>query len=191
MKRWLVGLVAVATFLGISPNAYTESEMAAESSPITSLPEVKPYRTFITIKRYDLENSGIPSKPVSTVKLDIRFPQGVHFQLPEGGNAWSIGNNQSQEINRTFEIPWNFIAKDGFAFEIQMKRKGKSINPCKFDVQQLSQFNRTYICRTDVAYQQNQRISEDKIAKEAIEIRVFSDRNSPAAEIPKDAIALK
>lgn len=184
MKRWLIGLTAVASFLVFSPNAYTEEGAAAVA-------EVKPYRTFLTIKRYDLENSGIPSKPVSTVKLDISFPQGVNFQLPEGGNAWSIGNNQSQEINRTFEVPWSFIAKDSFAFEIKMKRKGKDINPCKFKVEQVSQFNRTYICRTDVAYQQNQKIPDAKIAKEAIEIRIFSDRNSPAAEVPKDAIALK
>jgi hypothetical protein len=36
-----------------------------------------------------------------------------------------------------------------------------------------------------------QSVPEEKVAKEAIEVRVFSDINSTPAEIPKDAIALK
>ncbi|NDC24167.1 MAG: hypothetical protein EBZ49_08575, partial [Proteobacteria bacterium] len=112
-------------------------------------------------------------------------------QLPEGGHYWSIGNNQSQDINRTFEIPFSAIQNDGFAFELTMVRSGKKILPCRFEVAQLSQFNRTYFCRTDVAFQQNQNIPQDKIAKEAVEVRVFSDINSSQSEIPKDVIALR
>ena len=169
-----------------STQGLPETETVAE--PVIT----KPYRTFVTIKKYNLENNGIPSKPISNVKLEISFPGGHKVDLPEGGHYWSIGNNQSQEINRTFEIPFSHIQKDGFSFELTMVRKGKKILPCRFDVARLSQFNRSYVCRTDVAFQTNQQhLADEKVAKEAIEIRVFSDINSTPAEIPKDVIALK
>lgn len=160
--------------------------------PVSIAETQKPFRTFVTIKNYNLENSGISSKPISNVKFEIAFPGGHQIQLPEGGHYWSIGNNQSQEINRTFEIPFSVIQNDGFSFELTMVRKGKKILPCKFEVTRLSQFNRSYVCRTDVAFQMNQQhLPEEKVAKEAVEIRVFSDLNSPQSEIPKDIIALK
>lgn len=158
----------------------------------SALGEEKSFRTFVTIKKYNLESNGIPSKPISNVKFEINFPGDNRVQLPEGGHFWSISNNQSQEINRTFEIPYSSIQNDGFTFELTMIRKGKKILPCRFEVTRLSQFNRSYICRTDVAYQMNQQhVPEEKVAKEAVEIRVFSDLNSPRSEIPKDVIALK
>lgn len=157
-----------------------------------SFSEEKPFRTFVTIKKYNLESNGIPSKPISNVKFEISFPGGNHVQLPEGGHYWSIGNNQSQEINRTFEVPFAFIQKDSFSFELTMLRKGKKILPCRFEVSKISQFNRSYVCRTDVAFQTNQQhLPEEQVAKEAVEIRVFSDVNSTQSEIPKDVVALK
>ena len=186
MTAWTlkVGLIlGTALFIG---KGYAEQETGVTPTLI------KPYRTFVTIKKYNLENNGIPSKPISNVKLEIQFPGGHAVQLPEGGHYWSIGNNQSQEINRTFELPFAVIQNDGFSFELTMIRKGKKILPCRFEVAKLSQFNRNYICRTDVAFQTNQQhLPEEKVAKEAIEIRVFSDLNATPAEIPKDAIALK
>ncbi|MFM8270477.1 MAG: hypothetical protein ACKN9V_09845 [Pseudomonadota bacterium] len=181
--------VSFALSLGlalVSTKALPEPEAASE------LLITKPYRTFVTIKKYNLENNGIPSKPVSNVKLELSFPGGHRIELPEGGHYWSIGNNQSQDINRTFEVPFAQIQKDGFSFELTMIRKGKKILPCRFEVTRLSQFNRSYVCRTDVAFQMNQQhLPEEKVAKEAIEVRVFSDINSTPAEIPKDVIALK
>lgn len=175
-----MGLAVVTT------RALPETETTSE--PVIT----KPYRAFITIKKYNLENNGIPSKPISNVKLELSFPSGHKVELPEGGHYWSIGNNQSQEINRTFEVPFAYVQKDGFSFELKMVRKGKTILPCRFDVARLSQFNRTYVCRTDIAFQLNQQnLPEDKVAKEAVEVRVFSDINSLPAEIPKDVIALK
>lgn len=175
---------ALALMLGIT---FFQTALLAESESAA-----KPFRTFVTIKKYNLENNGLPSKPISNVKLEIKFPGGNQIELPEGGHFWSIGNNQSQEINRTFEIPYSMIRNDGFALELTMIRKGKKILPCKFEISRLSQFNRSYICRTDVAFQMNQQhLTEEKISKEAVEIRVFSDLNSPPKEIPKDVIALK
>ena len=53
-----------------------------------------------------------------------------------------------------FEIPWAYVMhKDGFNFDIQIVRKGTTILPCKFEVLQLSEFNRSYICRLDEAWQ--------------------------------------
>lgn len=180
---------SIALTLGlvlVSNKALPEPETSSE--PVIT----KPYRTFVTIKKYNLENNGIPSKPISNVKLEISFPGGHKVELPEGGHYWSIGNNQSQEINRTFEVPFSVIQKDSFSFELTMIRKGKKILPCHFEVARLSQFNRSYVCRTDVAFQMNQQnLPEEKVAKEAIEVRVFSDVNSMPAEIPKDVIALK
>jgi len=190
-KRFLT--LAACLFVGTLP-ALSETETTTESIESARQKQpvlVKPYRTFVTVKKYILENNGIPSKPISNVRLEIKFPGGTRAQLPEGGHYWSIGNNQSQEINRTFELPFALIQNDGFNFELTMVRSGKKILPCRFEVAQLSQFNRSYVCRTDVAFQQNQQIPQDKIAKEAVEIRVFSDLNSPQAELPKDAIALK
>lgn len=182
---------SIALSLGlalVSARALSETETSPSSEPVIT----KPYRTFVTIKKYNLENNGIPSKPISNVKLELTFPGGHKVGLPEGGNYWSIGNNQSQEINRTFEVPFAYIQKDGFSFELTMIRKGKKILPCKFEVARLSQFNRSYVCRTDVAFQTNQQhVPEEKVAKEAIEVRVFSDANSTPSEIPKDVIALK
>jgi len=170
----------------VSTKALPDSDSTSE--PVIS----KPFRTFVTIKKYNLENNGIPSKPISNVKVEISFPSGHKIELPEGGHYWSIGNNQSQEINRTFEVPYAFVQKDGFSFDLTMIRKGKKILPCHFDVAHLSQFNRSYVCRTDVAFQLNQqKLPDDQVAKEAIEVRVFSDLNSTPAEIPKDAVALK
>lgn len=175
---------ALALSLGIT---ISSSTLMAETVSLT-----KPFRTFVTIKKYNLENNGNSSKPISNVKLEIKFPGGNEIELPEAGHFWSIGNNQSQEINRTFEIPFSMIRNDGFSLELTMVRKGKKILPCKFEIARISQFNRSYVCRTDVAFQMNQQhLSEERVSKEAVEIRVFSDLNSTPTEIPKDVIALK
>lgn len=190
LKPWGVLVLAIVGLASIKAISNEEVLEAPESQKKFEL--IKPYRTFITIKKYNLENNGTPNRPISNVKLAIKFPNGSQIELPEGGHYWSIGNLQSQEINRTFEIPFSQIQNDGFSFELTMIRKGKKILPCKFQVNRLSQFNRSYVCRTDVAYQMKQQnIPDEKVAKEAVEIRVFSDKNSLPKEIPNDAIALK
>lgn len=128
-------------------------------------------------------SSNFPTKKIRRKKTVV--------QLPGGGQYWPIGNGQVQEIDQTFELPWGFITNDGFKFEIQIERKGTKILPCQFEVHQLSQFNRSYICRLDINWQINQKIPEEKLDKEALQIRIFTDRNSPRREVPKDAIALK
>ena len=99
-----------------------------------------------------MDNNGEPSNPISNVRIEIKFPNGNKLQLPEGGQFWPIGNGQVQEINRTFELPWSYVRNKAVQeFEIQLYRKGSKMLPCEFDVAQLSQFNRAYICRTDTA----------------------------------------
>jgi hypothetical protein len=83
------------------------------------------------------------------------------------------------------------VNNDGFNFQIQMVRKGVKMLPCNFTVNQLSQFNRSYFCHTDIQWQMEQKISEEKIDKEGIQIRVFTDKNTPAKDLPKDALALR
>ena len=63
--------------------------------------------------------------------------------------------------------------------------------PCDFEVTSLSQFNRSYVCHTDINWQTNQKIAADRIDKEGIQIRAFTDKNSQPKEIPQDTIALR
>jgi hypothetical protein len=151
----------------------------------------KPFRTFVTIQRYTVENNGEPSNPISNVRLEITFPNGNKVTLPEGGQYWPIGNGQVQEINRTFEIPYSYISKDGFKMTIQMYRKGAKMFPCNFHVTALSQFNRAYVCKVDEGFQRRSRIAEQYIDREGVQLRVFTDLNSEPGEIPTDAIALR
>jgi hypothetical protein len=170
---------------------FANSQDAAPNAAPIEMAKIEPYRTFVTIERYSIESNGDASQPISNVRLTITFPNGQKVELPEGGQYWPIGNGQAQEINRTFEIPWAYIQKDGFKFKVQMERKGSPMLPCEFDVVQLSQFNRAYTCHTDIAWQQKEKTAEDKLDREGIQVRVFSSRNTPAKEVPTNAIALK
>lgn len=188
---------ALTLALTIIWSAQAFAEVAANNVaiPATATPtavKVDPYRTFITIQRYVIENNGEPNNPISNVRVSITFPNGQKVELPEAGQWWPVGNGQAQEINRTFEVPWQVVSqKDGFKFKIQMERKGSQMLPCEFEVAQLSQFNRAYNCQTDVAWQTQQKLPAEKIDKEGIQIRVFTSKNSTPKEIPTDAIALK
>ena len=151
--------------------------------------QIKPYRTFITLMRYNMKQNGEPSNPISNVRLDITFPNNMKLGLPESGQFWPIGNGQAQEINRTYEVPWAYIQNDEFKFQIQIVRKGSKYLPCNFDVVTLSQFNRSYVCHVDMAWQSNLKPEEQD--DEGIQIRVFTDKNSEPKDVPNDAIALK
>lgn len=153
--------------------------------------EIKPYRTFITIQRYNMEQSGDTKNQISNVRIEITFPNKTKIQLPGGNQFWPIGNGQVQEINRTFELPYSYVQSDGFKFQIQMVRKGSDFLPCNFDVSQLSEFNRSYVCHTDLGWQTKEKIPEEQLDKEGIQVRVYTDLNSKPNEIPSDSLALK
>ncbi len=200
-------LAVVVSFLVYIPGAYTEnltppakatpapvappavSPVAAAPAPVIA--KMDPYRTFVTIQRYNMDSNGEALKPISNVRLAITFPNGTKITLPEGGQYWPIGNGQAQEINRTFEIPWAYIQADGFKFTVQMERKGSEMLPCNFDIVQLSQFNRGYTCHTDLTWQQQQNMTPEQLDKEGVQVRVFTSKNSEPKEIPTDALALK
>lgn len=175
--------------LGAAFGLFTATALGGGGSSVAQLG--KPYRTFVTVQRYTVENNGEPSNPISNVRLEITFPNGNKVKLPEGGQFWPIGNGQVQEINRTFEIPWAFIQKDGFKMTIQMYRKGSKMFPCNFDIASLSQFNRAYVCKVDEGYQRRLRVNEQAIDREGVQLRVFTDLNSEPNEIPTDSIALR
>jgi hypothetical protein len=151
---------------------------------------VKPFRTFIAIQRYNMENNGETSS-ISNVRLVVTFPNGGKVPLPEASQFWPIGNGQAQEINRVYELPWAYIKNDSFRFTIQMERRGSLMLPCNFEVVQLSQFNRSYTCHTDTAWQLEKHIPPEKQDREGIQIRVFNDKLSEPKEIPQDAIAIR
>ena len=178
---------------GVAPAKPGQVQAAVNAMPGADAPKapVKPYRTWIAIQRYNMENNGESNQPISNVRLEVKFPNGTKHQLPESGQFWPIGNGQVQEINRTYEVPWAWVQNDGFVFEIQMVRKGSEFLPCRFEVATLSQFNRAYVCKTDTAWQANNRITPELMDKESIQIRVFTDLNSKPNEIPSDSIALK
>jgi hypothetical protein len=138
-----------------------------------------------------MDNNGEEQNPISNVRLEVAFNENEKMRLPESGQYWPIGNGQRQDINRTYEIPWQAIQNDGFSFQIQMVRQGSKMLPCQFKVSQLSQFNRAYVCHTDLQWQLDRKVGEARLDKEGIEVRVFTDRNTPAKELPKDALALR
>jgi len=186
LASFLLGLI-IATGLNITAHAETES-----TQPITGvITEIKPFRTFITIQKYNLETSGKALDKTFNARLEISFADGNKITLPEEGRRWPIANGQSQEINRTFEIPWAFVQSDSTKFTVSILRSGVTISPCEFSAEQLSQFNRGYICHTDASIQAEQGIDQEKIVRESVYVRLFTDRNSNPREIPKDAIALR
>ena len=182
----LLTLIAAA---GMSFSVHAEESAYEPATQV--IKEVKPFRTFLTVQKYNLENSGKAQDKVFNTKIEIAFPNGAKVTLPEGGHRWPIGNGQSQEINRTLEIPWAFVQSDSTKFTVSITRSGVTIAPCEFSVEQLSQFNRGYICRTDAAVQAEQGVPQEKIIRESVHVRVFTDRNATPNEIPKDAIALR
>lgn len=187
-----------------SKKAKAVVEAPAEAAPVAAAPAVpasapeavvpalaRPFRTWVAIQSYIMDTNGDPKNPISNVRIDVKFPGDKNFAMPDAGQYWPIGNGQTQEINRVFEVPASVVQNDGFNFVIQMVRKGSKMLPCNFNVTQLSQYNRTYFCHTDVEWQISQKYPEEKLNKEGIQIRVFTDLNTPAKELPKDAIALR
>ncbi|NBX81588.1 hypothetical protein EBQ90_00645 [bacterium] len=158
--------------------------------PQSVLADSKPFRTFVTVKGYHQESNGHLKKPESLVRLEVQLPNGQTVGLPENNQFWTVSNQQSQEVEQTFEVPYEWVHGDGFTFQIKMIQSGKDILPCQFQVSRLSEYNRTYFCRTDVNFQTNQlRVPEQKLVKQAVEVRVFSDLNSSPKEIPKKFLA--
>ena len=198
-----VGTIGSALLLAllVAIPAYAESQTATAPAGLekpvdgviaaTAKKEIKPHRTFITIQRYNMENSGETSNPISNVKIELTFPNGQKMELPGNGQYWPIGNGQVQEINRSFEIPFQYLQNDGFKFQVQMVRKGTEFLPCQFDVVQMTEFNRSYVCHTDLGWQTTRKVPADQLDKEGIQVRVFTDLNSKPNEIPMDSLALK
>lgn len=172
--------------MALSPKAIAEGEVAPTGNPTN-----KPFRTFINVQRYSVENNGEKNNPTSQTRLEIKFPNGSIVKLPENGGYWTIGNGQTQEINRTFEVPYAYVQQDGVKFSVQLYRKGSKMGPCDFDSAKLSEYNRAYVCHTDVNFQASKNVAQDKIDREGIQIRVFTDLNSTPNEIPQDSLALK
>ena len=176
------GLVGVCSLMGSTAHAQETVNSKKERF----------YKAYVTVKAYHQEYNGSAKRPDSQVRVQIHFPDQKKIELPSSDQFWSVSNKQTQDINETFEVPQEFLVADGFSFEVSIIEKGKDIQPCKVKVNQLSQFNRTYFCRTDVNAQVNQlHLKEDKVAKQAVELRVFSDINSTSKEIPRKLVALK
>jgi len=151
----------------------------------------KSFRTFVTLKSYRLEQSG-NSLTKHNIQLKVKLGEKEASSLPQRELAWTLPTGSTQAINQTFEIPFEALSSDHFSFEVQMLRDGKTIEPCRFLVTQVSQYNRNYVCRSDLNHQtQKQNLPLTKISKEAIEVRVFTSLNIPKREIPQKVIALK
>ncbi len=190
---WSKLVLGVGIVWALMPNnAFAKAgEAPAQEVKVPQYAKMAPYRTFITIHNYTMEHNGDAQNPISNVKIEVLFGKNQKMALPEGGQFWPIGNGQKQEINKTYEVPWEAIANDAFAFDIQMVRQGSKMLPCQFNVNQLSQFNRSYFCHTDLRWQSEQKIPDENLDREGIEVRVYTDRNTPAKDLPKDALALR
>lgn len=169
----------------------------SEDKPLPALPAnpaaslAQPFRTWVALEGFIMESNGDPANPISSVRLAVTMPGKLRLDLPGNGQYWTIGNGQMQEIHQIVEIPWEAVsASDGFPFRVQIVRKGSTLLPCEFQVTQLSQFNRKYFCHTDVNWQISQNVPEENLEKEGIEVRVFTDKNTPANELPKEVLAM-
>lgn len=200
MRERMISLVKLGVtvfsgtaFLLWSPVAFSDEVKPAETGIVEQAPTltITPYRTFLTVTKYNLIKTGRPDQRISNVRLEIEFPDKAKVQLPGKGQYWTIGDGQVQEIQSTFEIPFEYLKNDGFILTVQMDRKSAWIKPCRIEITELSRFNRTYTCRTDVGWQRQRKIPEENFDLEEVELRVFTDKNTPAREIPSQPIALR
>lgn len=181
-RLFLIAGALVTTYTGC-----TKDPVNPEGTEVVDTYKGKPYRAFVTFQRYNLEQMGEDADSIANVRLEITLPGGVSLALPENGQYWPIGDRQTQEINRTYEIPWSTIRNDGFRMKVQMVRRGSEMLPCEIEVSQLSQFNRAYVCHTNVQWQiKNNKVTDETADKEGIQLRIFTDLNSPSSEIPKE-----
>jgi len=138
----------------------------------------KSFRTFVTVKALHHGESAVSSKGGSEVRLEIKLPDGRTLKLRE------------KDVDQSFEIPFDFVKQDTFGMEVTLLKKGKNILPCEITVNQLSQYNRSYRCQTDVGFQVSQQhIPESKVTREGVEFRVFTDIQSDKKEIPQKLLA--
>ena len=138
----------------------------------------KSFRTFVTVKALHQGDGSVSSPNNSEVRLQIKLPDGRTLKLREN------------DIDQSFEIPFDFVKQDSFGMEVTMLGERKNILPCKITVHQLSQYNRSYRCQTDVGFQINQQhIPENKATREGVEFRVFTDVQSDKKEIPRKLLA--
>jgi len=182
----ILGTLLVIVALGLS--GCTKSNQAifdeAETQALadkTPIKESKPHRSFITIQEYQIEQNG-GTDPISNVRLEVFFPNRGELKLPGGNEYWPIGEGQVQPIGQTFEVPWTYVRRDGFTFLVQIERKGAWYKPCIFRVARLSEFNREYICRVDLAWQTKSGIPDEKLDKQGIKVRVFTDKHPSKME---------
>jgi hypothetical protein len=138
----------------------------------------KSFRTFVTVKALYHGDGGVSSPNNSEVRLQIKLPDGRTLKLRE------------KNIDQSFEIPFDFVKQDSFGMEVALVKKGKNILPCQITVYQLSQYNRSYRCQTDVGFQINQQhVPENKVTREGVVFRVFTDAQSDKKEIPRKLLA--
>lgn len=118
----------------------------------------KSFRTFVTVKALHHGDGSVSSPNNSEVRLQIKLPDGRTLKLREN------------DIDQSFEIPFDFVKQDSFGMEVTMLGERKNILPCKITVHQLSQYNRSYRCQTDIGFQVNQQhIPENKATRVAFE----------------------
>lgn len=126
---------------------------------------VKPFQTFVTLESYSYLN---PNPEAQKVSMEISLPEGKTQKIPSQ-ESWEVTPGKEQVINQTLEIPFESIKKDAFRFTIQIFRSGTKLGPCNFEIKNISEYNRTYICH--LAY--SKKASEEK---DTLHLRVHTDR---------------
>ena len=138
----------------------------------------KSFRTFVTVKALHHGVGSLSSSDPSEIRLQIKLPDGRTLKLRE------------KDIDQSFEIPFDFVKQDSFGMEVTMLGEGKHILPCQIYVHQLSQYDRSYRCQTDIGFQVSQQhIPENRATREGVEFRVFTDVQSDKKEIPRKLLA--
>ena len=175
-------LLSVSCMLGV-PLTTTDCVAASPTAQLV---------VSVTLEKFVWEPSPSATDPSSQVQFVLSFPGGQKVSFPQksADKAWTLQAGKPLEIGETLTVPPEVVHGDQFHFTLQVLRQGILLSPCEFDVAQVSQFNRTYTCHTDLNWQRNHGFSEEQLEKDTVQLRVYSNaKPSQNVSLPREPLA--
>lgn len=121
--------------------------------------------------------NNTPVKETYKTYLTIeKISENTQFEMKLPHEKEAIKN---PEIGKRFEIPFQQTVTDRFSITLKMDDGKKSILPCQISIEQLTQYDRRYICTA-----QNENHTQ-------VELRVFTNLHGGDKIIPKEMVAKK
>lgn len=181
---------ALPVFAAVGPSLAEEQNRAVQAAAVAASNSL-PYRTFVILESFANDKIESTANLPAETRVEVSFPNGTKTAFPAENEFWKIAVGEKQEINRTFEIPLRYIHGEKFEIRVQMIIPGQEVDPCLITVQNVPQFNREYVCKTDVPEQLKSKHSFNKLVNQKLRLRVVTDVNSEATRLPEGAVALK